>query len=69
MTTKERLHKRVDELSESEAECAQIVIEHGTNGSETEPELAPLPEGWGRLPSGGPAPNWVAGLDEVRRGR
>ncbi len=33
------------------------------------PEMAPLPEGWGRLPSGAPAPNWVAGLDEVRRGR
>ncbi len=34
-----------------------------------EPEIAPLPKGWGLLPSGASAPNWVAGLDAVRGAR
>jgi hypothetical protein len=39
--------------------------------AEPEPLVLPIPKswGWGRLPSGRPAPNWVAGLDAVRSGR
>jgi hypothetical protein len=33
------------------------------------PEMAELPEAWQRFPSGQPVPNWVAALDEARRGR
>jgi hypothetical protein len=31
--------------------------------------MLPLPPAWQLLPSGQPAPNWVAGLDDVRRAR
>ncbi len=70
MTTKERLHKLVDELSEKELDATlEFVASHGPHeGSETPVEMLPLPHAWQRLPSGRPAPNWVAGLDDVRRG-
>lgn len=32
------------------------------------PEMAEVPESWKTLESGAPAPNWVAAIDEVRRG-
>ena len=61
-----------------ESEAALIVVEDkrptGTPPTVEEwgaPEMLPVPKswGWGRLPSGRPAPNWVAGLDAVRCGR
>jgi hypothetical protein len=36
---------------------------------EDEPEMAGLPEPWRRFQSGEPVANWVAALDETRRGR
>lgn len=36
---------------------------------EGEPEMAELPESWRHFPSWEPVPNWVAALDEARRGR
>lgn len=73
MTAKELLLKRVPTLSEEQAERALLALDAEPPSSMDEewgePEMAPLPDGWGRLPSGAPAPNWVAGLDEVRRGR
>jgi hypothetical protein len=33
-----------------------------------EPEMAELPESWKTLEDGTPAPNWVAAIDEARRG-
>jgi hypothetical protein len=72
MTAKELLLKRAPTLSEEQAERALLALDAETplsaQDESGEPEMAPLPEGWGRLPSGAPAPNWVAGLDEVRRG-
>jgi hypothetical protein len=71
MTTKERLHKLVDELSEEEADATlEFVASRGGHGElGEEPEMLPLPPAWQLLPSGRPAPNWVAGLDDVRRAR
>jgi hypothetical protein len=74
MTTREKAHKLLDELPESEIEpVLEFIASRRANGNGDEwgePEMLPIPQdwGWGRLPSGRPAPNWVAGLDEVRRG-
>lgn len=69
MTTKERLHKLVDGLSESEADATlEFVVSRERGESAKEPDMLPLPVSWQTLPSGCPAPNWVAGLDEVRSG-
>lgn len=69
MTTKERLHKLVDELSDEEADATlQLVAARGHHDAGA-PEMLPLPADWQTLPSGRTAPNWVAGLDEVRSGR
>lgn len=66
MTTKERLHELVDGLSEAEADAAlEFVVSRGHGEGA---EMLPLPASWQTLPSGRPAPNWVAGLDEVRSG-
>lgn len=64
VTAKEQLLRDVLDLDEARAARAQIVVTE-----EPEPEMASLPEAWRRLPSGAPAPNWVALLDEARRGR
>jgi len=71
MTTKERLHRLVDELSEAEVDATlEFVASHGGPGDvEAEAEMLPLPTAWQLLPSGRPTPNWVAGLDDVRHGR
>ncbi len=70
MTTKERLHKLVDELSEAEVDATlEFVASRGHENLEGEAEMLPLPPTWQLLPSGRPAPNWVAGLDDVRSGR
>jgi hypothetical protein len=71
MTTKEYLHKLVEELSEAEVDATlEFVASRGRHGEfEEEPEMLPLPPSWQLLPSGRRAPNWVAGLDDVRHGR
>jgi hypothetical protein len=70
MTTKEYLHKLVEELSETEVDATlEFVASRGGGELEGEPEMLPLPPAWQVLPSGRPAPNWVAGLDDVRHTR
>ena len=81
MTTREKAHKLLDELPEDElGPVVEILASRGTSATDPaaadgpvteldEPEIAPLPQGWGSLPSGAPAPNWVAGLDDVRSAR
>ena len=68
MTTREKAHALLDELSDAEldkvVELLQVRHEEGEK-----PEMAELPTTWQDLPSGAPAPNWVAALDEARRGR
>lgn len=70
MTTNERLRELEAGLSKVEADATlELVVSRGRNGSAEEPEMLTLPASWQTLPSGRPAPNWVAGLDEVRSGR
>jgi hypothetical protein len=71
VTTKERLHQIVDELSEADAGAAlEFIASHSDHPArEGAPEMLPLPDAWQYLPSGAPVPNWVARLDEVRSGR
>lgn len=71
MTTKEYLHKLVEEFSEAEVDATlELVASHGGHSEiEVEPEMLPLPPAWRVLPSGRQAPNWVAWLDDVRHGR
>ncbi len=80
MTTKERLHALVDELSELEADDAlRILIARRKNeaagnarlvrmpaSGEKEWQTAPLPEGWGYMANGEPMPDVAAA---VRRSR
>jgi hypothetical protein len=63
MTAKEKLLAQAPEWSEREAEIALRAVERGP---ETEPEMAPLPDGWGETLTGEPMPNVAAA---VRRSR
>lgn len=71
MTTKERLHRLVDTLSEREAEDALRLLDtelraaHAEFG-DGESEIASLPDGWGTTLTGEPMPDVVAA---VRRSR
>lgn len=60
MTTKEKLRAQLEELSEQEAEHAQIIVGH------PEPDVAGLPDGWGETLTGEPMPNVVAAVRRVR---
>lgn len=68
MTTREKAHALLDELSDAELDeiVKLIEVRHEKNA---ESEMAELPQAWHRLPSGAPAPNWVAAVDEARQGR
>jgi hypothetical protein len=61
MTTSERLHKLVDELSDAEADATlQFVAAHG-HGDVGTAEMLPLPAGWQTCPPGGrPSTGWPA---------
>lgn len=60
MTTKEKLRAQLEELSEEEAQYAQIVVRR------PEPDVVGLPEDWGETPTGEPMPNVVAAVRRVR---
>jgi hypothetical protein len=71
MTTKERLHRLVDELSDREAENTLRLLdtrrqEEQAGAGAGDPEMAVLPHGWGETLTGEPMPNVVAA---VRRSR
>jgi hypothetical protein len=68
MTTREKAHALLDELSDAELDEVVKLIEVRHEEDE-EPEMAELPETWRQLPSGAPAPNWVAAVHEARQGR
>ena len=73
MTIKERLHKLVDELSETkEAEAAEVLAElQADTVDEEPPEMLPAPESWGwdKTAWGKPMPNVVAWVAQSRQGR
>ena len=65
MNTREKAHQLIDELSDAELEEIVRLLEVRRD----EPEMAELPRSWRYLPSGEPAPNWVAAVHEAREGR
>jgi hypothetical protein len=71
MTTKERLHRLVDTLSDREAEDALRLLDAELQAQtqaerHDETEVAALPEGWGTTLTGEPMPDVAAA---VRRSR
>jgi len=75
MTTKERLHRLVDTLTDREAEGAlrlldaehqALVVSRPPGETDEEGALAALPEGWGATLTGEPMPDVAAA---VRRSR
>ena len=72
MTTREKAHKLLDELPESEiGPIVEILASRGENGGveeSGEDEMAPLPEGWGETLTGEPMPNVVAAVRRSREG-
>jgi hypothetical protein len=63
MTAKEKLIRDVLDLDEAKATRARIVV---VDDAEVEPEMVPLPEGWGETLTGEPMPDVAAA---VRRSR
>jgi hypothetical protein len=63
MTTREKLERLLDRLSEAELEAEYERLREAVEG---EAEMAPLPQGWGETLTGEPMPNVVAA---VRRSR
>lgn len=68
MTTREKAHELLDELSDAELDKVVKLIEVRHKEGE-EPEMAELPERWRTFEDGTPVPNWVAAVDEARQGR
>jgi hypothetical protein len=71
MTTKERLHRLVDELSDREAEdtlrLLDDTLQHERGGAAPGgSQMATLPDGWGQTLTGEPMPDVAAA---VRRSR
>jgi hypothetical protein len=68
MTTREKAHALLDALPDAELDEVVELLEVRREESD-KPAMAELPTAWQHLPSGAPAPNWVAAVDEARRGR
>jgi hypothetical protein len=68
MTTREKAHALLDELSDAELDEVVELLKVRHEASEV-PEMAELPESWKTFEDGTPVPNWVAALDEARRDR
>jgi hypothetical protein len=68
MTTREKAHALLDELSDEELDeiIRQLEVRYE---EQAEPEMAELPEAWKTFEDGTPVPNWVAALHEAREGR
>lgn len=63
MTAKEKLLRDVLDLDEAEAARARIIV---ADVGEDEPEMAPLPAGWGETLTGEPMPNVAAAMRRSR---
>lgn len=68
VTTREKAHALLDELSDAELDEVVRLIEV-RHEERAEPEMAELPEAWKTFEDGSPVPNWVAAVDEARKGR
>jgi hypothetical protein len=68
MTTREKAHELLDELSDAQLdEVVKLLKVRHEEGAE--PEMAALPKSWQTFEDGTPVPNWVAAVDEARKGR
>jgi hypothetical protein len=65
MTSKEKLLAQAPMWGEHEAEIALRAVERAV---ETEPDMAPLPDGWGETLTGEPMPNVAAAVRRSRDG-
>jgi hypothetical protein len=65
MTAKEKLLLRVPDWTDEQAEIALRAVE---SDAVEEPEMAPLPAGWGETLTGEPMPNVVAAVHRSRDG-
>lgn len=63
MTTREKVERLLDRLSDAELEAEYERLRDAVDGDS---EMAPLPAGWGETVTGEPMPNVVAA---VRRSR
>lgn len=68
MTTRDKAHALLDELSDAELDEVVKLIEVRHEEGEG-PEMADLPESWRTFEDGTPVPNWVAAVHEAREGR
>jgi hypothetical protein len=66
MTAKEKLLMLVPDWTDEQAEIALRAVEPD---AVEEPEMAPLPAGWGETWTGEPMPNVVAAVYRSRDGR
>lgn len=62
VTTREKVEKLLDRLSEAELQAEYERLVAATE----EPEVAALPDGWGTTLTGEPMPNVVAALHRSR---
>lgn len=67
MTAKERLLRKILDFDEAEAARARIVVRD--EPAAEEPEMAPLPAGWGETLTGEPMPNIAAAVRRSRDSR
>lgn len=63
MTTREKVERLLDRLSEAELEAEYERLQRTVENAD---DMAPLPDGWGETLTGEPMPNVVAA---VRRSR
>jgi hypothetical protein len=69
MTTREKAHALLDELTDEDVkELIGLMEIRQEEQAEPEPEMAELPDAWKTFEDGTPVPNWVAMVREGRRG-
>ncbi len=71
MTAKKELRAAIDGLTEADAAAALDFLASRAErdgDDDGEPEMAPLPKGWGETLTGEPMPNVVAAVHRARTG-
>lgn len=63
MTTREKVERLLDQLSEPELEAEYERLRRAVQGDD---EIAPMPDGWGKTLTGEPMPNVVAAVRHSR---
>ena len=66
MTTREKVEQLLNRLSEAQLEAEYERLRETVDG---QPEMAPLPTGWGETMTGEPMPNVAAAVRRSRASR